>query len=92
MTESELMLREFNPRSHLVTKATEIKNPRFPVIDAHNHLAEPFGGGWDKKPLNQLLDRLDAVNVRHYVDLDGGWGRFQGFWTVLPPGRGESDG
>jgi predicted TIM-barrel fold metal-dependent hydrolase len=44
------------------------------VIDAHNHLAEPFGGGWDKKPLSQLLDLLDEANVTRYVDLDGGWG------------------
>ncbi len=55
-------------------KITEIDRPRFPVIDAHNHLAEPFGGGWDKKPLPELLDRLDQVNIRLYIDLDGGWG------------------
>ncbi len=62
------------PRSALVTQITEIDRPRFPVIDAHNHLAEPFGGGWDKKPLPELLDRLDQVNIRLYIDLDGGWG------------------
>ncbi len=78
----ELLLREFNPKSHLVTKATEVLKPRFPLIDAHNHLAEPFGGGWDKKPLDQLLDVLDQVDVRHYVDLDGGWGE-DVFYTHL---------
>jgi predicted TIM-barrel fold metal-dependent hydrolase len=67
-------LESFRPRSALVSKITEITRPRFSVIDAHNHLAEPFGGGWDKKPLPELLDRLDQVNIRLYIDLDGGWG------------------
>jgi predicted TIM-barrel fold metal-dependent hydrolase len=51
-----------------------VNKPRFPVIDAHNHLGEPFGGGWDKRPLNELLDLLDEAGITHYVDLDGGWG------------------
>jgi predicted TIM-barrel fold metal-dependent hydrolase len=51
-----------------------VNKPKFPVIDAHDHLADPFGGGWDKKPLSQLLDLLDEAGVTHYVDLDGGWG------------------
>jgi hypothetical protein len=67
-------LAEFRPRSQLVTKTTLVERPRFPVIDAHNHLAEPFGGGWDNKPLSELLDRLDEAGVVKYVDLDGGWG------------------
>ncbi len=46
----------------------------FPGIDAHNHLGEQFGGGWDRKPLTQLLDLLDQSGILHYVDLDGGWG------------------
>ena len=51
-----------------------VNKPKFPVIDAHNHLRDPFGGGWDKKPLSELLDLLDEACVTHYVDLDGGWG------------------
>ncbi len=69
-----MLLKNFRPQSRLVTKATHIDRPRFPVVDAHNHLAEPFGGGWDHKPLTELLDRLDEAGVTHYVDLDGGWG------------------
>lgn len=69
-----MLLENFRPRSQLVTKDTHIDKPRFPVIDAHNHLGEPFGGGWDNKPLAQLLDQLDEAQVIHYVDLDGGWG------------------
>ncbi len=67
-------LTDFKPKSKLVVKETVIDRPKFPVIDAHNHLAEPFGGGWDQKPINQLLDQLDQASITHYVDLDGGWG------------------
>lgn len=69
-----MLLQNFCPRSKLVTKTTRVEKPRFSVIDAHNHLGEPFGGGWDKKPLSELLDRLDEAGVIGYVDLDGGWG------------------
>ncbi len=70
----ELYLRDFRPRSQLSTKTTEVLKPRFPVIDAHNHLGELFGGGWDRRPVAELLDLLDQAGVETYVDLDGGWG------------------
>ena len=69
-----MKLTDFKPKSQLVTKTTLVNKPKFPVIDAHDHLGEPFGGGWDKKPLDELLDLLDEAGVTHYVDLDGGWG------------------
>jgi predicted TIM-barrel fold metal-dependent hydrolase len=69
-----MLLQNFRPKPKLVTKTTLVEKPRFPAIDAHNHLAEPFGGGWDKKPLPALLDQLDQAGIVHYVDLDGGWG------------------
>jgi predicted TIM-barrel fold metal-dependent hydrolase len=69
-----MLLKDFKPRSKLVTKTTLVEKPKFPVVDAHNHLADPFGGGWDKKPLGELLDLLDEAGVVHYIDLDGGWG------------------
>ncbi len=69
-----MLLENFRPHSKLSTKTTLVDKPKFPVVDAHNHLGEPFGGGWDKKPLPELLDLLDEAGVTHYVDLDGGWG------------------
>lgn len=68
-----MLLTNFKPRTQLVTRTTLVPRPRFPVIDAHNHLGE-FGGGWEDRPLAELLAQLDAVDVRVYVDLDGGWG------------------
>jgi predicted TIM-barrel fold metal-dependent hydrolase len=71
---NSMLLENFRPQSRLVTKTTFVNKPKFPVIDAHNHLGDPFGGGWDKKPLSELIDLLDEAGVTCYVDLDGGWG------------------
>jgi predicted TIM-barrel fold metal-dependent hydrolase len=69
-----VLLENYHPRSKLVSRQTAVTRPRFPVIDAHNHLADPFGGGWDRRPFGELRDALDQAGVRRYVDLDGGWG------------------
>jgi predicted TIM-barrel fold metal-dependent hydrolase len=87
-----LSLENFRPKSRLVAKETRVDQPRFPVIDAHNHLAEPFGGGWDKRPVPALLEKLDEADVRVYVDLDGGWGeavlnRHLDYFKVAAPER-----
>ncbi len=71
---NDIPLSQFMPKPKLVVKTTEITQPKFPVIDAHNHLAAPFGGGWDQRPVSELLDTLDEAGVTTYVDLDGGWG------------------
>lgn len=69
-----LDLPEFRPTAQLVVPQTEVLAPRFPVIDAHNHLGGRFGGGWDRRPVAELLEVLDQAGVRLLVDLDGGWG------------------
>lgn len=69
-----LPLTEFLPVPRLVVKETQIDKPRFPVIDAHNHLTLEGFGAWDQRPISELLDIFDEANVRVYVDLDGGWG------------------
>lgn len=69
-----MLLTDYRPRAQLITNSTKIEKPRFSVIDAHNHLREPFGGGWDQKPLPLLIEQLDQAGIAHYVDLDGGWG------------------
>ncbi len=67
-------LETYRPKPSLVTPVTDIQKSRFRVIDAHNHLMQPFGGGWDERPAAELLERLDQAGVWRYVDLDGGWG------------------
>ena len=69
-----MLLENYRPKSMLVTQQTTVLAPRYPVIDAHNHLGGDFGGGWENRPLNELLDLLDELHVQEYVDLDGGWG------------------
>jgi predicted TIM-barrel fold metal-dependent hydrolase len=67
----ELKLRDWEPRSMLVTKTTLVETPRFPVIDIHNHL----GGGKDLTPekVQRYLTEMDEAGVRTVVNLDGGW-------------------
>lgn len=71
---NDLRLVDYRPKSKLVTAETRVLTPRFPAIDAHNHLGVTFGGGWDQRPLLELLDVLDQAHIRMLVDLDGGWG------------------
>ena len=69
----ELKLRDWEPKSMMVTKATTVERPKFPVIDVHNHL----GGGKARltpEVVRRYLEEMDAAGVRTVVDLDGGWG------------------
>src|SRR5438105_9108960 len=69
----ELKLRDWEPRSMLVTKTSVIEKPLYPVIDVHNHL----GGGKDfLKPerVKRYLTEMQEAGVRTVVNLDGGWG------------------
>lgn len=69
-----MLLEDYRPRSKLIVPATPIEKPKFPIVDAHNHLGSSFGGNWEQRPVSELLDRLDEVGVILYLDLDGGWG------------------
>ena len=68
----QLTLKDWQPRSMLVTKKTELERPMFPAIDVHNHL----GGGKQfltPERVGQYLAEMDAAGVRTVVNLDGGW-------------------
>ena len=69
-----MQLEDFDPIPMLVTKTTFVKQARFPVIDAHNHLDDDFGGGWIHRPVAEMIHSMDELNVHSLVDLDGGWG------------------
>jgi predicted TIM-barrel fold metal-dependent hydrolase len=69
----ELKLRDWQPRSMLITKATSISKAAFPVVDVHNHL----GGGkatLTPERVKRYLEEMDSAGVRAVVNLDGGWG------------------
>ncbi len=74
MTGDGLRLADYRPRSSLRVPVHEVRRPRFPVIDAHNHLGAAFGGEWPTRHPDELLAALDASGVETVVDLDGGQG------------------
>lgn len=74
MTGDGLRLDEYRPRSSLRVAAHVIRRPRFPVVDAHNHLGPAFGGDWATRPPAELIATLNEAGVEMIVDLDGGQG------------------
>jgi predicted TIM-barrel fold metal-dependent hydrolase len=69
----ELKLRDWQPRSMMVTKTTIVEKPRYPVVDVHNHL----GGGKERltpSTVGRYLTEMNEAGVRTVVNLDGGWG------------------
>jgi predicted TIM-barrel fold metal-dependent hydrolase len=69
----ELKLRDWQPRSMLVTKTTAVERPRYPAVDVHNHL----GGGKERLTpavVSRYLTEMTEAGVRTVVNLDGGWG------------------
>jgi predicted TIM-barrel fold metal-dependent hydrolase len=67
-------LTAYLPRQRLRVPEHRIERPRFPVIDAHNHLGHPFGSDWTTRSAADLEAALDEAGVEAVVDLDGGWG------------------
>ena len=59
--EVDLPLSQFHPRSMLVTEAHEIRRPRFPVIDYHNHL--------DALSPRDVLRIMDACGVERIINI-----------------------
>jgi predicted TIM-barrel fold metal-dependent hydrolase len=74
MTGIDLRLADYRPRSMLRVPVHEVERPRYPAIDAHNHLGLPFGGDWATRDPAELIATLDAAGVEQVVDLDGGQG------------------
>ncbi len=91
MIGADLRLVDFRPRTSLRVPVTEIHLPKYPVIDAHNHLGATFGGEWSARSTGELLAALDASGVDMLVDLDGGQGEALsaevGRWQAPYPDR-----
>jgi predicted TIM-barrel fold metal-dependent hydrolase len=68
----DLRLRDWQPKSMMVTKVTQVSLPKFPAIDVHNHLG---GGAKTLTPerVREYLQAMDDAGVETVVNLDGGW-------------------
>lgn len=86
-----MRLTDHRPTSRLRSTTTHVPRPRWPAIDAHNHLGAAFGGEWASRSARELAETLDAAGVEAIVDLDGGWGealrREIDRWQRSLPGR-----
>jgi len=70
---NDLLLKDFMPRSTLVTEEHIVEKPRFPAVDVHNHhrFWTPERGVQD---VGRLVEMMDECGIRAIADLDGGWG------------------
>jgi len=73
----EIKLADFKPIPMIVSEQHIVSKPKFPVIDAHNHLTISFkvrnepNLDWDHK---KLIDILDESGVDKIIDLTPFWG------------------
>jgi predicted TIM-barrel fold metal-dependent hydrolase len=70
----DLRLSDYRPRSRLRVPEHRVERPRFPAIDAHNHLGTWLTAGSAWPDLDELFAVMDASGVRAMVNLDGRWG------------------
>jgi predicted TIM-barrel fold metal-dependent hydrolase len=63
-------IREYKPRSTLVTPQHPVPHAKFPVIDIHSHQPTPISGD----EFRLVVKGMDANNLRLLVNLSGGWG------------------
>lgn len=81
---SDLLLKDFNPKSALITKEHHIEKPKFPVFDAHVHFGRLTregkyfdfhpDGGWVASDVPATVDLLDQLGVNWIANMDGGYG------------------
>jgi predicted TIM-barrel fold metal-dependent hydrolase len=87
----DLRLADYRPQSSLRVPVHRVWRPRYPVVDAHNHLGSAFGGPWATRPPSELIATLDKSGVEMIVDLDGGHGDALsseiGRWQATHPSR-----
>lgn len=62
--DGDLRLLDWEPKSQMVVKETEVRTPKFPVIDIHNHLR-------DLDRMDTYLEEMDEAGVWKVVSLDG---------------------
>src|SRR5918999_2455762 len=74
------MLDPVVPESALRVPESRVERPRFPVIDAHNHLGRWLAswagraGDWVVDDPGALVALMDELDVAAIINLDGRWG------------------
>jgi predicted TIM-barrel fold metal-dependent hydrolase len=69
-----LLLKDFDPQSHLHAAVHETPRAKFPVIDVHNHVNDARSSEERLDP-TEVIRRMDAANIQKIVILTGGWGQ-----------------
>jgi len=62
----EVLLRDYDPRSHLVAPSHEVLRSRYPAINIHAHLSYSA-----HRTPEEVADIMDRCNIQAVVDLDG---------------------
>jgi predicted TIM-barrel fold metal-dependent hydrolase len=75
-----LPLKDFQPKSMLHTKVTQVPKARYALIDFHTHITHGDDlGGTETLKIGgqpaQILPYMDQRNIRMMVNLTGGYGR-----------------
>jgi hypothetical protein len=77
----DLLLKDYEPRSTIVTEAHVVERPRYPAVDAHNHLGyrtDSFGyergGEVPDVDVGALVDVMNQAGVRAMAKITGRWG------------------
>jgi hypothetical protein len=69
-----LLLKDYDPKSMLHAAVHETPRAKFPVIDIHNHVNDPYGDHAEEIPPAEVVRRMDSSNVQKIVILTGMWG------------------
>ncbi len=92
----ELPLVQYEPKSMLHVKESQVPRSRFPVVDVHTHLTFSAPLGKEVPPVDnatpeEVLAVMDRRNLRTLVNLTGGCGdalaTVIGRWDKRAPGR-----
>ncbi|MGR3318852.1 MAG: amidohydrolase family protein [Candidatus Anammoxibacter sp.] len=62
------IVKDYHPKSSLITEKHEISKPKFPVIDIHTHFSLETDPAF-------LIKRMDALGIQQIVNLSGGYGK-----------------
>jgi len=63
-------IRDYHPKSQLVTPQHPVPRAKFPVIDIHSHQPTPISNG----EFARVVQGMEANNLRLLVNLSGSWG------------------